>query len=99
MTCRVASPLGGVTPIIPMIRIVMLDPFRLAHGVCAHENGSQGDDRRDAAEGTYAFSRLCCVTTHNGGVIAGLGRPKDGVASLAYARRSMSLSSSRQPYV
>jgi len=29
---------------------------------------------------------LCrpCPASHNGGVIAGLSRPKDGVASLAY---------------
>jgi hypothetical protein len=55
-----------------MIRIVMLDPFRLAHGVCAHQNGSQADDRRDAAKGSQAISQLCYVKIHNGGVIAGL---------------------------
>jgi hypothetical protein len=36
---------------------------------------------------SYGNSQLACVTDYNGSVIAGHSRPKDGVASLAHARK------------
>ena len=41
----------------------------------------------DIAAVARCVSQLPCATSHNGGVIAGHSRPKDGVASLAYARK------------